>query len=176
MKILRTAMIALWIGCCVIAASRTKWTTRFATPDSTRFLMHAETAPLWSPPPPRPVSELLASCDAMGERRPDAATVTAQVEVWWETVLHELLLLLGLATLVPALLYLRLRGQRHDPTLHLALFGVFGVLGGLLASFAAWLVFGGWGPPTLPLDAGVALGLSIGLVAHLRFLRARRAT
>jgi hypothetical protein len=63
------------------------------------------------------------------------------------------------------LLYLAMRGERRDLTLHLALSAGIGLTAGAVACIGLWFLFGGWGPPAPEFFGGP--GLVVGVVGGL---------
>jgi hypothetical protein len=171
MKALRWSMVALCFACVLGVASQAYWITRLSAPRMALGVVHRESAPLWSPPPPRSVSDVRETVGFSSDwRRVDAATVTTRVETLWEPMLGDLLLLLVPATLLPGWLYTRVRGRHRDLALHLGLHAGSGLALGLLASVALWFGLGGWGPPmfsTLGI-LGLGIGLATGALAYGR--------
>jgi hypothetical protein len=168
MKLLRWTMISLCAACVLGVAWRAHWMTSLRAPELELNALHADTAPLWSPPSAMSLAEVRAMEDLFSEwHRVDPAQVSSRVVTHWDPMVGHLLLLLPPALVFPGWLYTRERGRRRDAVLHYGLRAGCGLALGLLASVGLWAVVGGWGPPLFLQLAvvGLVLGLLAGVLA-----------
>lgn len=136
-----------------------RWEARYRTVEGT-WIIDLDTAPTWRPPSKPAFDRFQEAFDDLPPHQPHGTSIVLLLK-WRSMIIDSILCVWGI-TAVFAVVYLRVKTERRDFSLHCIASVAAALTGSAAICVALWIILGGWGPPQ-PLLFGV-LGLTAGVV------------
>jgi hypothetical protein len=170
MVALRRLLLVALLGCFAAVTLNGRWEGHLIHANHI-WIVDLPRSPLWAPPQAPTYGQFedtFKDSKSFPEENDPGQSIQRVLKLDW--MAFDFLLYLWAVTVIGGLVYLACRRARRDLILHLGMSAGVGLTIAAAASFALWLLVGGWGPPGPEFFGGLGLvaGILVGLVLFRR--------